>query len=108
MQKGKADTHLRAAQALGWIDAVKESATPTRPQSLPAAPYLAPGTLLVQVFPDAALLWVRQHQGALPQQPLGIFLCRFQSPQAVITGCGGTRWTGTTVRKEARALGKTA
>lgn len=61
-----------------------------------AAPYLASGALLVKVFPDAALLRVRQHQGALPQQPLSIFLCCLQSPQAVITGCEETAWMDVT------------
>lgn len=79
--------------------------TPTRPRSLQAAPYLAAGALLVQVFADAALLGVRQHQRAPPQQPLGVLLRGLQSTQAVVTGCRAARQTGTTVRKGARGQG---
>lgn len=50
--------------------------------------YLALRALLMQVFPDAALVRVRQHLVALPQQPLRVLLRRLQGPQAVIAGWG--------------------
>lgn len=101
MQKGERQEPISGQKALprAWPDAIKESATPGRPQSLPITPYLAAGTLLVQVFPDAALLRVRQHQGALPQQPLGVLLRRLQSPQAVIAGWRGENTTRRVVRR---------
>lgn len=101
MRKGERQEPISGQKALprAWPDAIKESATPGRPQSLPITPYLAAGTLLVQVFPDAALLRVRQHQGALPQQPLGVLLRRLQSPQAVIAGWRGENTTRRVVRR---------